>query len=363
MNPGDCAKEARLRSCLAGALWGTAVGDSIGLPAEGLSRSRINRQWKGTWRQRLLFGRGMISDDTEHSLFVAQSLLSYPDDATKFQKCLAWKLRLWLLGLPAGIGFATLRAILKLWLGFPAHRAGVYSAGNGPAMRSAIIGAFFFDDAAKRRAFVSASARLTHSDPRAETAALAVAEAAAWAVRGNSSTEDFVKELPRLGSDAEWQSLCTAIREACHASKSVASFAESLGLSERVTGYAYHSVPVALYAWLASPNNFRMALESALNCGGDTDTVGAMVGALAGISAGVDDIPREWLGRLCEWPRCVKLLQQVAHRLGRQNSSKRALGPVRYFWPALLPRNLVFLVTILAHGFRRIGFLSPRKKF
>jgi ADP-ribosylglycohydrolase len=81
----------------------------------------------------------MISDDTEHSLFVAQSLLSYPDDATKFQKCLAWKLRLWLLGLPAGIGFATLRAILKLWLGFPAHRAGVYSAGNGPAMRSACL--------------------------------------------------------------------------------------------------------------------------------------------------------------------------------------------------------------------------------
>jgi hypothetical protein len=53
------------------------------------------------------------------------------------------RLRGWLLSLPAGIGFATLRAILKLWLGFPLNRSGVYSAGNGPAMRVAVIGAFF----------------------------------------------------------------------------------------------------------------------------------------------------------------------------------------------------------------------------
>jgi ADP-ribosylglycohydrolase len=59
-------------------------------------------------------------------------------------------------------------------------------------MRSAIIGVFFFDDPEKRRAFVSASTRLTHADPRAETAALAVAEAAAWAVQKNGSAEGFL---------------------------------------------------------------------------------------------------------------------------------------------------------------------------
>ena len=58
-----------------GVLLGTAVGDALGLPAERISRGRIQRMWHGQWRLRFLFGRGMVSDDTEHTLFVAQALL------------------------------------------------------------------------------------------------------------------------------------------------------------------------------------------------------------------------------------------------------------------------------------------------
>ena len=140
-----------LRERFAGVLLGTAVGDSLGLPAEGLSRQTIQRRWRGEWQQRLVFGHGMCSDDTEHTFLVAQSLLTHPDDPGAFQRCLAWKLRLWLLGLPAGIGLATARAILKLWVGFPPSRSGVFSAGNGPAMRSAILGAYFHDAPEQRQ--------------------------------------------------------------------------------------------------------------------------------------------------------------------------------------------------------------------
>ena len=58
-----------------GVLLGTAVGDALGLPAENLSPGRIRRLWHGEWKMRFLFGHGMISDDTEHTLLVAQSLL------------------------------------------------------------------------------------------------------------------------------------------------------------------------------------------------------------------------------------------------------------------------------------------------
>src|SRR5436190_24086422 len=106
--------EARLRDALTGVLLGTAVGDALGLPAENLSSRRIRRWWKGEWRMRFVFGRGMISDDTEHTLMVAQALLSHPKDADKFQRCLGWKFRWWLVGLPAGVGLATARACLRL---------------------------------------------------------------------------------------------------------------------------------------------------------------------------------------------------------------------------------------------------------
>jgi ADP-ribosyl-[dinitrogen reductase] hydrolase len=341
-----------LRQRFLGLLMGTAIGDSLGLPAEGLSRSQIRNRWQGAWRQRFVFGRGMCSDDTEHAFFVAQALLEYADDSAAFQKCLAKKLRFWLLGLPAGVGFATLRATLKLWLGFSPVRSGVFSAGNGPAMRSAMLGAYFFDDAAKRRQYVSASTQLTHADPKAEVAALAIAEAAGLIVR-EAEPMQIIKTLATLGSDHEWRDIFTKLQESFGSGKSVNEFALRMGLPERVTGYAYHTVPVALYAWLRSPDNFQEAIEAALNCGGDTDTVGAIVGALAGVKGSADNVPSDWKC-IWEWPWSVQVFEEVARRLEEQKVSGVRRGPVRYFWPGLIPRNLIFLAVVLIHGFRRL---------
>lgn len=171
-----------MTEAFAGVLLGTAVGDALGLPAENLSPDRIKRRWNGDWRMRLVFGRGMISDDTEHTLMVVQALLSHPNDAAAFQRELGWKFRWWFAGLPGGVGLATAKACLKMWIGFPANKAAVASAGSGPAMRSAIIGAYFANDSGRRREFVLASSRLTHRGWQAETAALVVAECAALAI-------------------------------------------------------------------------------------------------------------------------------------------------------------------------------------
>ena len=348
------ARIISLSDRLIGVLVGTAVGDALGLPAEGLSRGRIQRKWHGEWRHRFLLGRGMVSDDTEHTLFVAQALLAHPGDAAAFQRSLAWKLRLWLLGIPAGIGLATLKAILRLWLGFPPSRSGVWSAGNGPAMRSAIIGAYFADDPVKRRHFVSASTRLTHMDPKAETAALAVAEAAAWSISQDKSIREWLDQLPSLGIDEEWQTICRKLANALSANKSVSEFADELGLQRGVTGYAYHTVPLALYAWLHHPGDFRTALAAVLDCGGDTDTVGAIVGALAGASTARAGIPEEWVMGICDQPRSIRLLTEIGNRLATRKSSGSASGPATYFWPLLAVRNAVFLIAVLLHGFRRL---------
>ena len=177
-------EETQMRSRLRGLILGTAVGDGLGLPGEGFGREKIAALGWTEWEHRFVFGRGMVSDDTEHTLFVAQSLIAFSDDSLLFQKSLAWKLRLWLLGLPAGIGYATLRSILRLWFGYSPSKSGVWSAGNGPAMRSAVIGVQFCNDQKKMLEFVKASTLLTHSDPRAETGAAAIALCAAKSVKG-----------------------------------------------------------------------------------------------------------------------------------------------------------------------------------
>jgi len=96
-----------------GSLLGTAVGDSLGLPMEGLSRDRQRRMFPRIDGQMLLLGRGMCSDDTEHSCMVAQAVAMHGRSETAFAASMRWRLRWWLLALPAGTGFATLRAILS----------------------------------------------------------------------------------------------------------------------------------------------------------------------------------------------------------------------------------------------------------
>ncbi|MHC4217716.1 MAG: ADP-ribosylglycohydrolase family protein [Planctomycetota bacterium] len=341
-----------------GVLLGTAVGDSIGLPAEGLSPRRAARFFPGRWRQRLLPGSGLVSDDTEHTVFVAQSLLAHPESASRFSRRLAWCLRLWLVSLPPGIGFATLRSILRLWIGFPAHRSGVRSAGNGPAMRTAPIGAFFAERPDMVDAYVSASTRLTHSDPRALTGARAVAQLVAWCVREapgeRPELQRFLELLHSAGGDPEWRALVDAAGDAVRGDLSVNEFAGSLGLRRGVTGYIYHTVPVAAYAWYRHFGDFETTLTAVLNCGGDTDTTGAIVGALCGAAVGDEGIPVDWVSGLRDWPRGTKLLIRIADRLNEAAGSPTS-GPVRYFWPALVFRNLFLLVLVLLHGLRRLA--------
>ena len=341
---------------LEGVLLGTAVGDALGLPAENLTPKRIRKFWSGEWRMRFMGAWGMVSDDTEHTLLVAQSVLAQPVNAEAFQRALAWKLRWWFAALPAGVGFATARACIKLWLGFPARRAAVRSAGSGPAMRCAILGACFSTDALRRRDFVSASSTLTHRSWQAEVAAHAVSECVALVVHTQGQPEpwEVMEALRTLSREEEWRDLVSKMETALASRLTVAEFVSELGLERGVTGYSLHVVPVAIYGWLRHPRDFRGALIAALECGGDTDTVGAVVGALAGAVAGGGGVPSEWVNSIHEWPRSVSFIRVLAIRLSQQGNSDKELGSVRSFWPAVVLRNLLFLGVVLLHGFRRL---------
>jgi ADP-ribosyl-[dinitrogen reductase] hydrolase len=58
-----------------GCLIGTAVGDALGLPYEGMSLRRAAKMPGPPTRFRFLFGRGMVSDDTEHTVLIAASMI------------------------------------------------------------------------------------------------------------------------------------------------------------------------------------------------------------------------------------------------------------------------------------------------
>lgn len=355
---------------IAGALLGAAAGDALGLPLEGLSPRRAARLFPGPLRHRLLpGGRGLVSDDTDHACLVGQALLAAGDDPARLGPALAWRLRGWLLTLPPGLGWATLRSCVKLLLFVPARRQGVRSAGNGPCMRAPLLGVVAGGDEARLAAWIAASTRLTHTDPRALEAALCVALAARDGAAGRApATPDagaaWADALPeRVGalagapaSDDLRRALAPVVDAARRGDEAVA-VARALGLERGVTGYALHTLPAVLACWLRRPADVRAVVSEVVALGGDADTTGAIAGGLAGATAGAAAIPAEWLEGVCEWPRSVAWMRALATRLAARfpagATAVAGPGPAPVFWPALPARNLAQLVVVLLHGLRR----------
>lgn len=344
------------RTAIVGAILGTAVGDAIGLPYEGLTRSRGIRLLGEPDRHRFYRGRGMVSDDTEHTCMVAQALVASGGEVGEFARQFAWRLRWWLVGVPAGVGFATLRATLNLWLGRPPERSGVCSAGNGPAMRSAVIGAAV-DSLETLRPLVTAATRITHTDARAEHGALTVAYAA-WLAKRSPRVDgtQFLSQLRSLLPNDAAAELLAAIEGAVSSlerGESTEAFAASLHLGRGVAGYVNHTVPVAIHAWLRNQDDIRRGVVDVVRCGGDTDTTGAIVGGIIGSSVGKAGIPAEWLEGLAEWPRTVQWMEELGDHVATMMSIGRPGRPPRLPVPGLLARNAFFLAVVLLHGFRR----------
>lgn len=267
-----------------------AVGDALGLPAEGLSAVRRASLFGEIESHRLFFGRGVISDDTEHALLVYAAWQESGGQLPQFKQALRNKLKLWLLTLPPGVGLATLKACLRIWLGF--KNPGVFSAGNGAAMRAPILGAL-----GASRELVDASSQLTHTDPRASYGAWAVAQAAAghWP----QETIDAVErgEMPAMGY---------------------------------ISGFVEHTVPAALSISYKYRDDFPGAVRAAIALGGDTDTVAAIVGGIVGARVGLAGIPEPW--------------RRAIMGTTPNNSSL----------PTMALTHTFALPIILAHGFRRM---------
>ncbi len=334
-----------------GSLLGTAVGDAIGLPYEGLSRRRGVRLFGEPNRHHFVFRGGMVSDDTEHTCIVLQALIASGGDVEVFGSQLAWGLRWWLLGLPAGIGLATLKASVKLWCGFSHRTSGVFSAGNGPAMRSAILGAAV-EELSLLQSLVVVSTRITHTDPKAAYGALAVALAARLArthspVSGTQYLEELRSFLPKDVDHSFLESIERAVHSA-NAGESTVSFAQSQGWEKGVSGYVYHTVPIVIHAWLQNQGDLASGVGAVIRCGGDTDTTAAIVGGIIGAHVGKEGIPADWLNGLYEWPRTVRWIEQLAEAQseGRKTPPLPAVG--------LLVRNALFFVVVLGHLVRRL---------
>ncbi len=343
-------KNHYLYNCLIGG----AVGDALGLPFEGLSPKRIHSLFKNHKAYNLIpfIHLGMLSDDTEHAIMTVQSYISSKGDEQKFKSELSWHLRLWLLGLPAGVGFATLKSLFKLWFFLP--KSGVFSAGNGGAMRSAVLGVMV-EDLSKLRDFVSISTNITHTDPKAVEGSMVVALSSwfnCYNVIDKNSIESHRKELLSfLLKHIKCGELKGYLQSAYNAvldGKTLNEYIFAEFNQNMVTGYMYHTIPAVIFTYFKYPFEPMKGFECLINGGGDVDTTCAIAGGIWGVNYG-EQIYNQIKGGWLELKITPYFLQNLSKQFGMATPKVPRFGGM-----ITLFRNIIFLLIVLIHGFRRL---------
>ena len=307
-----------------GALAGLALGDALGMPTQAMSPEQI----------RAVYGRitglvdadasqpyaprmpaGSVTDDTEQALLVASLLVRGRGsssgrvalNAVEFaHSLLAWEDSMIERGSLDLLGPSTKAALERVRAGEDPLSVGGAGTTNGAAMRVTPIGIAV--STADPEAFAEAvwsSCRVTHATRQGFQSAALVAAAVSMGIDAARSPSldlrsllwkavTYVDSLPERGAWTPDPDVVAATRRAMQlavnpASSSLECLVEQVGTSVA----SAHAIPMAFALLTRDPS--PRALLDAANIGGDTDTIGAIAGAILGATVGVEVLPADSL--------------------------------------------------------------------
>ena len=308
-----------------GCLAGVAIGDAMGMPTAGYAPEEIaerfgvvedfldapmDHPFHGGLR------RGEMTDDTELTLLVVDMILrdESPSAEGMARRLVGWAMERGVLEMGV-IGPSTRRALQELLRGGDPRETGRWGTTNGAAMKIAPIGLLHPGKPEEVVSDVVEVCLPTHGTSVAISAASAIAGAVAEALNPHSSLESIVEAAIR----------CTELGERHGRRVQKPSIAERIGLAlslteglepPRAAGVLYtrigadmrceNSIPTAIALFHSARGEPMTAILSAVNMGGDTDTIASMTGAIAGAYRGIDAFPEEAV-RLVEEVNDIRL--------------------------------------------------------
>jgi ADP-ribosylglycohydrolase len=307
------------RERILGGLWGSLVGDALGVPVEFKDRATVqadpvkdmrgfgsHKQPAGTW-----------SDDSSLLLCSTDSLLRHDFDTQDMgMRFVRWyQEELWTpLGKVFDVGVATSRAITRIAGGMRAELAGgddQFSNGNGSLMRIIPVALRFAGQPTKQLLDrIHRASAITHRHPRSEMAcglfALVVRQLLEGKAPANafedglSAFRAFYEPDPWWGAEFDYFQLLLAGDLARRSESEIDS-----------GGYVIHTLAASLWSLLTT-SSFKECVLKAVNLGSDTDTTGCVAGGLAGTYYGLSTIPREWLDALARRDEVESLFDRFA---------------------------------------------------
>ncbi len=292
-------EKQRLRS--QGTLLGLACGDALGRPVEFRSPDRIVQD-HGRVIEMLANGThgqpsGTITGDTEMALRIARSLAEHGTfvPADLIDRFVAWK-----ASGPFDIGIMTADSLRLLDQGDSWDEAGRQiweaspegsNARNGSLMRCAPYAIAYRDRQDKLVEASKQSSAITHADPRCQ-----------WSFSlFNRTLANLLNDVDRplkTTMDALESRVPDELREAVHPVLECIHGEQPI-IELANSGYVVTTLQAGLYYGLTGKSTNK-AIIDAVMMGGDTDTIGAVTGAIAGARFGSSDLPDRWVAEINE---------------------------------------------------------------
>jgi ADP-ribosyl-[dinitrogen reductase] hydrolase len=277
-----------LESRYLGCFLGLACADALGGSVEFRNRADIAREFPNGVREILGGGPhsleiGEVTDDTSMALAIARACTPGGIDI----EAVAANFLAWYRSHPKDIGISTRAALAYLDAGLAWDEAGerlqrestTGVAGNGSVMRCAPIAMRFRSDRHRLRSFSLDVSRITHADPRATWGSVALNQAIAHLLNGGS-IDDLVAAAV---TDVDEPRVVQAIRAA-----------QTLGFEDVPSdGFVLDTLTASFWSSLHR-DSAEEAIVTAVSMGLDTDTTGAVTGAIVGAAYGIDAIPSRW---------------------------------------------------------------------
>ena len=299
----------------AGCLFGSAIGDAMGMPASFMSPEQIQRNYGmitdflAPTNEQVAHGalhKAEVTDDTEETIILAETLIEANgfDQDLFIQKMKMWAVEHNMLQSTV-IGPSTRSFLEAIIAGKDCIESGKRGDTNGAAMRVAPLGIFYHGDPERACLEAIRQARVSHGSVCGLASAAAVAVAVSLAVEGKSSPEEIMDASIKAaligeqeGADIPAPKISTRLALA----KQIVERSSS-GLHE--TAYdlyahigasmkSYESIPLSLGVAYAAGFRFEEGLITIINIGDDADTNGAITGAICGAYSGLSSINPSW---------------------------------------------------------------------
>lgn len=288
--------EETLRSKFLGSLIGTGVGDALGAFYEGCHRVQPEEIEFMASRQGLL----TYTDDTHMMIGMAESLIErigFDGEHMAHVFITNYEHEPF-----RGYGSGPPHIFKLIRSGEEWNKAAerIYpggSFGNGAAMRIAPVGVLYHYDLENLKKVAHESSRITHAHALGKEGAALQAYAIALATDMDPSVpfdcDGFLAKLSKFVQQAEYRDRIRNVERLLgeeDRSRVVAALGNGIE--------AFNSVPAAIFSFLTHSHSFKESVLYAISLGGDTDTIGAMNGAISGAFLGIDAIPHEWRDKL-----------------------------------------------------------------